>query len=346
MMKLGAGLSAILLGALCGPVTALAADQSINLQLPESGAAPSEEAHLTAVSGSVSFIRPTFPYEAQVSQITGDNEATGNKRLLGAGEQIYLELIHPQEVAPGDKFTVYRQVKKVFHPRSGHYLGDLTSVLGVVKVLKVTGRKATVRIERSYEAIFPGDGALRQPPQAPTPAASTQPPPDGTGMIIELPPGQNLIGQGHIVYIDWGRNEGVRIGDRLEVFREKSGLPLQVIGELQVLAVEDRTATTRIIRSSVPLIRQDKFASKATLRKQLGLEEPPSPQDRKETLFKEMTPASAAAAPAPASGAMAMSQEAHAAPGSRDIERELAALAKQLEFDPESRRQQRPASRF
>ena len=334
MTKLGAGLSAILLSALYGPVAALAADQTLNIQMPESGSVTSEEAYLTATSGSVSFIRPTFPYEAKVSQITGDNEMTGNKRLLGSGEQIYLDLTRPQEVAPGDKFTVYRQVKKVYHPTRGDYLGDLTSVLGVVKVLKVTGSKATVKVERSYEAIFPGDGAMRQSAQAPAPAPPRQTPPDGTGMIIELPPGQTLIGQGNIVYIDWGNQDGVRIGDRLHVFRETAAIPVQIIGELQVLAVEDRTATARIVRSSVPIIRRDRFADRTTLQRQFGLEGPSSSQARKEALFKEMTPP--AATPAPAPGAMAMSQEAHAAPGSRDISRELAELTKQLEFDPGS----------
>lgn len=329
MMKLGAGLSAILAGTLCAPMTAIAEDQNLNVVMPESSAPP-EEAYLTAMSATVGFIRPAFPFEAQVSQITGDNESTGNKRLLGSGEQIYLELIHPQEISPGDKFTLYRQVKKVYHPTRGEYLGDLTSILGVVKVLKVTGRKATVRVERSYAAIFPGDGAMRQTASAPETTRSDQPLPEGTGIIIELPPGQTLIGQGNIVYVDWGRNDGVRIGDRLEVFRERAGLPLQVVGELQVLAVEDRTATTRIVRSSVPIVRMDRFVAKSGARGP-GLGEPPSPQARKDALFQEMAPA-AASAP----GAMAMSQEAHAAPGSRDIESELAQLAKQLEFEPGS----------
>jgi len=284
-------------------------------------------------SFAVGFIRPTTPYEARISQITGDNQTTGNKRLLGTGDQAYLELTNPHEVAPGDQFTVYRNVKKVYHPSRGHYLGDLTTIVGVVKVLKVTDNKATVKIVRSYDAIFPGDGATRQassPPSAP--ASSTQSLPDGTGMIVELPPGQTLIAQGHVVYVDWGRNDGVKLGDKLLVFRENTGIPIQIIGEMQIVAVEDQTATALVIRSIAPLLRGDRFTAKDRLQKQLGLDAPPSPQARKEALFQEMTPAPAAAAPR--TGALEMSQEAHAAPQSRDVERELAQLAKQLEFDP------------
>ena len=267
-------------------------------------------------------------YDALVSQITGDNQITGNRRLLGSGDQIYLELAKPQEVAPGDKFTIYRRLKRVFHPTRGRYLGDLTAVLGVVKVVRVTDGKATVKIINSYDAIYPGDGAMRQPasPQ-PEPASSGQSLPEGTGLIIEIPPGQNLIAQGNVVYIDWGRNEGVKLGDRLEVLREKANIPLQVIGELEVIAVEDLTSTARISRSLAPIQRGDLFASKSTQQTQLGLDVPPSPQARKDTLFQEMTK------PAPAAEAV---QEAHAAPQSRDIERELAQLARQLEFEPGS----------
>ena len=78
-------------------------------------------------------------------------------------------------------------------------------------------------------------------------------------------------------------------------------------------------------------MRGDRFAAKDTLQKQLGLD---APQARKETLFQEMTgPATTAS---PQAGTMGMSQEAHAAPQSQDLERELARLAKQLEFDPGS----------
>jgi chemotaxis protein MotB len=238
------------------------------------------------------FIRPSISYEAHVSAITGDNNTTGNKRLLGAGDQIYLDLNNPQEAAPGDQYTIYRTVKKVYHPTRGKYLGELTTVVGVVKVTKITGRQATVKIVRSYDAMFPGDGAIRQTSAAP-PALSAQPLPDGTGMIIELPPGQTLIGQGHMVYVDWGRNDGVKAGDKLQVFRESAGIPLQIIGEMEIVAVEDQTATARVLKSIAPLVRGDRFAARNTLEKQQGADAPMSLSDRKEALFQDMPAPSA-----------------------------------------------------
>ena len=317
MTKIGIRLAAILTGLILGPAVNFAANEPSAL---------SEEEMIVSLNPGAGFIRPGAPYEARVSSVTGDSQTTGNRRLLGAGQQIYLDVTNPQEVAPGDRFTVYRRTKKIFHPVRGDYLGDLTAVAGVVKVLRVTGSKATVMIERSYGAIYPGDGASRHIASAPAAAPAGHALPDGTGVIVELPLNQTLIGQGHIVYVDWGRADGVRIGDRLQVFREHADIPTQIIGELQVVAVEERTATTRITKSTAPLVRGDRFTA---LQKQPGAEAP-SPQDRKEALFREMTPGTTAATPKTAEAA----QEAHAAPSSRDIERELAELAKQLEFNP------------
>jgi chemotaxis protein MotB len=316
MTTIGIRLAAIFTGLMMlSPAMGLAADEPLTL---------SEEEMIVTQNPGAGFIRPGTPYEARVSSVTGDSQTTGNKRLLGAGQQVYLDLTNPQETAPGDRFTVYRRTRKVYHPVRGDYLGDLTAVVGVVKVLRVTGSKATVMIERSYSAMYPGDGASRHIATAPAAAPAGHALPDGTGVIVELPLGQTLIGQGHIVYVDWGRADGIRIGDRLQVFREHADIPTQIIGELQIIAVEERTATARITKSTAPLVRGDRFTA---LRRQPGAEAP-SPQDRKEALFREMTPA--AAAPKTAEAV----QEAQAAPSSRDIERELAELAKQLEFNP------------
>ena len=192
--------------------------------------APADKSESTAIGTilAAGFIRPSIVYDAHVSAITGDNNTTGNKRLLGAGDQIYLDLANPQYAAPGDQFTVYRTVKKVFHPSRGNYLGELTTAVGIVTVTKITGHQATVKIVRSYDAMFPGDGALRKTSAASPATSSGRSLPDGTGMIIELPPGQTLIAQGHMVYVDWGRNDGARIG-KASRWCARSG-PIRLIG--------------------------------------------------------------------------------------------------------------------
>jgi chemotaxis protein MotB len=259
-----------------GSITTLAEDRPPAFHASRTRSSQQDAAPARKPLG-VGFIRPPSPAEALVSQITGDNQATGNRRMLGAGDQAYLDLQNPYDVEPGDHFTVYRRIKKVYHPVRGHYLGDLTVVVGVVKVLQVRGSKATVRVERSFEPMFAGDEATREAPTEPAPREPTQSPPSGAGMIIELPPGQTLIGEGSMVYVDWGRKDGVKVGDRFQIFREPMGSPPERLGEVQIVAVEDQTATARIVRSRAPILRGDRIAPTALMEQHEGLV-PPSPR--------------------------------------------------------------------
>ncbi len=215
------------------------------------------------------FIRKTLPVEGMVSTITGDNQFTGNRRLLGSRDQLYLDLTNPEEVTPGDLFTIYRRIHQVFHPLNGTYLGDLVSVRGVVKVKSVTLSKATVNVVQAYNPIAPEDSAMPYVP-APVQVASVpeQRLPVVPGVIVDLPHRMTLIAQGHVVYVDWGREDGLRLGDRLETFRVGSGLPVRVIGELEVVALEDHTASARVARSTAPLLRGDRFTFKDSSREQ------------------------------------------------------------------------------
>ncbi|MFQ5931056.1 MAG: OmpA family protein, partial [Nitrospiraceae bacterium] len=213
------------------------------------------------------FIRDTLPVNGMVSTITGDNQTTGTRRLRGSRDQLYLELINPEKVTLGDLFTIYRRIHKVFHPLTGTYLGDLISVRGVVKVTNVTLSTATVSVVQAYKSIAPGDSAMRYVP-APVQEASVPERnlPVAPGMIVDLPHRMTLIAQGHVVYVDWGREDGLQLGDRLETFRVGSGLPVRVVAELEVVALEDHTASARVARSSAPLLRGDRVTFKESFR--------------------------------------------------------------------------------
>jgi chemotaxis protein MotB len=86
--------------------------------------------------------------------------------------------------------------------------------------------------------------------------------PEVPGMIIEMQPQRTLIGQSHLVYLDWGREDGLRVGDRVEVYRKRTSYPTQQIGEVKVLALEDRTATGIVTRSTAAFVVGDRFTIK------------------------------------------------------------------------------------
>lgn len=243
----------LLLTSLLWPVGAYPADSDVQ----------SIGAGKKALAFSAGYIRKETPVEGSVPMISGAQSTGDNRRLLGTGDRMYLKLLRPDEVAPGDTFTIYRRDHEVFHPKYGTYLGNLITIIGLVTVLDITRDIAAVRVVRSYDSIAPGDYAMRFAPPADEGASEGgQPVPDTPGVIVDLPPQRTLIGQYHIVYIDWGREEGLRIGDRLEVFRIAAGLPKRTIGELKVLALEDHTGTAQIVRSFATFIRGDQFTYK------------------------------------------------------------------------------------
>ena len=217
------------------------------------------EGALTFASG---WIRESLPIDGSVSVITGDPETTGNKRLLGQGHVIYLTLKRPEEVSPGDLYTIYRYIHLIQHPADGRYLGNLFMVLGVAEVVEGNRNPATVRILRSYGAMRAGDQAMRFVPPPLAKEQATMEPPEGEGVIVALPPLRTLTAQNQVVYIDWGKQHGLRSGDRLEVFRDTEGLPRRVIGELKVLGVGEHTSSAVITVSNYHYRRGDRFEFK------------------------------------------------------------------------------------
>ncbi len=215
---------------------------------------------LTYASG---FITYGLPYEGRITNVTGEPQSTGNKRMLGAADDIYLKLQPGVQVLPGDIFTLYRHIHKVFHPRSGRYLGDLVNVVGLARAKVITGQYANMKVTRSYGPLYPGDAAMRFVAPTPEPAATgPRSTPEIPGFIVDIPDKQTLVAQTNVVYVDWGRKDSIYRGDRLQVFRALPGVPKFVLAELQVLSVQNETATAIIVKSTAPISRGDRFTFK------------------------------------------------------------------------------------
>ena len=127
-------------------------------QTEDANSVKTGEAALAFAAGA---IQKSSPRDGIVNLITGDNQTTGTRMILGKPHVFYLKLDNPSDVAAGDLFTVYRRVRKVFHPVTKQYLGFTTIRLAVVKVTEVDHRLATVEAIRSYGTIAPGDPVMR-----------------------------------------------------------------------------------------------------------------------------------------------------------------------------------------
>ena len=234
---------------------ALAADDLTSIQFGERA--------LTYSSGS---IQRSTPQDGFVNVITGDNQTTGDHMILGSRDILYLRLKNPDDVALGDFFTIYRRPEKVFHPNTGQYLGYLVLRLAVVQVTQIDKDLTTVQVRRAFAAVSPGDPVMKFVSPTDEVAAVDQPSVgDVEGRIVAFQSNMGimtLIGQRNIVYLDRGREDGIRSGDRMEVVRSGGNLPQRVVGELKILSVEDRTATAVIIKSISRILKGDRFRVK------------------------------------------------------------------------------------
>lgn len=217
------------------------------------------EAALAYAAGS---IQKSTPRDGTVNLITGDNQSSGARTVIGAGESVYLKLDNPSDATVGDLFTVYRRVRKVFHPATREYLGFITIRLAVVKVTQVDDALVTVEVVRSYAAFAPGDLLHRfVPPVTEREAHSVGDRGDLRGMIVSLQADQpmTLVAQRNVVYLDHGQGAGLISGDLLDIYRKGLGIPSRKVGQLQVISTEDQTATAQIVKSTTRIMVGDQY---------------------------------------------------------------------------------------
>ncbi|HTN42616.1 MAG TPA: LysM peptidoglycan-binding domain-containing protein [Nitrospiria bacterium] len=200
--------------------------------------------------------------------------AMNNRELIGEGDTAYL--LPKEGSAPriGDQYTIYRAVRKVYHPKTGTYMGELIRILGQTKITGADPKEKTVtsKVLTSYDYIQPGDFVMPASTEGETAEHNTYTSPGGQldGFIVEAKENRASQAQFDVVYLDRGRQQGVHSGDRFRIDREGEKtsfispgggvrLPRRVIGELQVIAVQDSTATAQIVKSTEVIYKGDHF---------------------------------------------------------------------------------------
>ena len=214
-----------------------------------------------ALAFSSGFIREDIPSDGVVAK------TAYSRQVVGHGDTVYLRMNHPEDVSLGSLYTVYRRSRKVFHPTNRHYLGNLFSIIGVVRVVKIDNELATGKVDHGYLWIAPGDMVMPfSLPSMEDAAISGTSSPDTAGMVVEIQTPRTLVAQSNIVYLDLGRADGLRTGDRFEVLRSRRGFPTEPIGEVKILAVEDMTSTALIVRAVMPMAIGDQVIPKELTR--------------------------------------------------------------------------------
>ena len=201
-----------------------------------------------------------LPTEKLAGSIIGARES---KTYFSTGDTLYIRFIRNLDVHTGDWVTAYRLTNPVFHPITTVYVGRLVKILGILEITsEPQNRVVEARVIQPLDSMGPGDPVMlfASPTEVPDQGKSEEP---VTGTIVEFKIPKQETAQGEIVYIDLGAQDGIGAGDRLKVIRPgnresmKTFLPDYPFAELKVLSVQERTATTKIVRSLDAVHRGD-----------------------------------------------------------------------------------------
>ena len=145
--------------------------------------------------------------------------AVDEKELLGAGDSVYLTYPSNNPPQVGQTYSIYVPGNKVKDK------GSYVHILGEVQVVSVKQDKrargvitaAAQEIERGAK-VGPLTKMFTNVP-AVAPTADVQ------GTIIAKLTGDQLIGEGMVVFIDQGKGSGLEVGNRMYVVRRGDGKP-------------------------------------------------------------------------------------------------------------------------
>jgi chemotaxis protein MotB len=246
------------------------------------------ESALAYASGAIQRITPQDGF---VNVITGDNQTTGDHMQLGQGDTLYIKLNNPADAVVGDLYTVFKRSRKVFHPLTNEYMGYLVNRLAIVQVVQVDKALTTVQAIRAFGAVSPGDPIVKfSLPTEPEASSDQSPSSDVPGMIIELQAdmGLTLVAQRNVVYIDRGRDDGLRSGDLLEVIRSGGNLPPRLVGEIKVLSTEGKTSSALVTKSTARIFKGDRLRAKVRTTDVVPVSQPAQPLSQSPQLLEAL----------------------------------------------------------
>lgn len=145
--------------------------------------------------------------------------AVEDKELLSTGDDVYISYPESQVPKVGDRHSIYAEDQRVDHPSGGKVLGSYVRILGELQITSVKqGKRAQGRITDANAEIERGArvGPLMKQFKSVPPQRNEV---DLQGTIVAMLTSNQLIGQGEVVFMDLGKDTGIKPGNRLFVVR-------------------------------------------------------------------------------------------------------------------------------
>jgi hypothetical protein len=194
--------------------------------------------------------------------------AVPSRVMLGFGDRVYVGLGR-DDVAKGDRFTIFRTREKVFDPETGRMLGWHVDYLGWLEVIEPTDETSVAEIRLSGSEIEIGDRLMRREPPELDIAIGPSPT-EVEGRISFFPNLRTLMATQDFVYLNRGSEDGLSVGSPLEVYRsgftaretardESVRVPERVVAQLLVLRAQPNSAVAVVRHTHEELALGDRF---------------------------------------------------------------------------------------
>ena len=156
----------------------------------------------------------------------------------------------------------------LLHPESGRNIGTKVETTGWARVILVQDNTATVMVEGACSDIHLGDYVkplvrVSVPLITRRAPADRLTPPTGKaqGAIVDIGHDSAIAGENQLVSINLGTEHGIAPGNILTVFKTvypSVPTPRNVLGEIVVVAVQEKTATARVLYSTAEIMNGDR----------------------------------------------------------------------------------------
>jgi len=197
-----------------------------------------------------------------------------DRQFLTQGETIYMNGGSDQGVKAGDRFLVLKTMaRNLVHPaHPKQKLGDVVQQIGVVRVVTTLAKGSVAVIERTMDTVQQGDHLVHFTEPANLPLALRSDTKDpvkvaaNAAQIVWSRDNHQNSGNGDMILVDKGSNDGLKVGDVLLGVRVKTfpvgsdgdKKPAQestthYLAQVLVVKAEAKTATCRVLRSSEEL---------------------------------------------------------------------------------------------
>ena len=173
--------------------------------------------------------------------------------MLTQGDEVYVGL-GEGEVAIGDEFAIYREVRQIRDPITRKLLGQHIDQLGWLRITSVEETTSTGAIHEATDEMRRGDSIIpRERPQREVMVRRAEP--ETRGLIALTPGLRHLAGTTDSVYLNLGAIHGIELGTKLHVYSGTGApeLPGSVVAEMIVIRVEPEVSVAFVTQTQKEL---------------------------------------------------------------------------------------------